>query len=109
MPHKAWSGNITFASRYLLFGVCNMMRGIYATCLCLLGAIPAFSAERVIVMVCPRNDMAHCTPETARIIFEVRLESEGSGNCLLASQAKAAQVRDMYDSQTEAVKIRCPR
>jgi hypothetical protein len=61
------------------------------------------------VLICPRDNLADCTIETARIFFKVRVESPVPSGCLALAQVKAAEVSEMWNEESEAPKIACGR
>lgn len=91
-------------------------RNIFAACLLsMIGSTSSYhyaeagDAHVALVLICPRDDLAGCTIATARIFFKIRLESAVPSGCLALAQAKAAEVSEMWNSQTEAPKIVCGR
>lgn len=69
----------------------------------------AGDAHVAVVLICPRDDLAGCTIATARIFFKIRIESAVPTGCLSLAQAKAAEVSDLWNHETEIPKIACGR
>lgn len=71
----------------------------------LLFAIPAKADG--LVLICPKDEP--CTPETARIVFLVKVEDDRlPSSCLIAANSKTAEVGSMI-GDNELVRIKCGR
>lgn len=66
-------------------------------------------SHAALVLICPRDNLAECTVTTARIYFVVPVETSIPSGCLALGQQKMAEVSELMDAKTEAVKISCGR